>query len=144
MRASRNLVKQCRSSLMIGRAKQWARSIKRDVLAVWIAARDPRTPWYAKVMAATVAAYALSPIDLIPDFIPVLGYLDDLLLLPIGILLVVRMIPADLMAEFRAEAVLLEAKPVSRVAMVFIIGLWLICGGLVIWLFWPAVTGERG
>ncbi len=129
---------------MIAKAKQWARKIKRDILALWIAARDPRTPWYAKAMAAAVAAYALSPIDLIPDFIPVLGYLDDLLLLPIGILLVVRMIPADLMAEFRAKAVLLEAKPVSRAAMVFIIGLWLICGGLVIWLLWPAVTGERG
>lgn len=129
-------------NLMFGQAKHWARGIKRDVLAVWIAARDPRTPWYAKVMAAAVAAYALSPIDLIPDFIPVLGYLDDLLLLPIGILLVVRMIHADLMAEFRAEAVLLEAKPVSWAAMVFIIGLWLICGGLIIWLVWPAVTGE--
>jgi uncharacterized membrane protein YkvA (DUF1232 family) len=129
---------------MIAKAKQWARGIKRDILALWIAARDPRTPWYAKTMAAAVAAYALSPIDLIPDFIPVLGYLDDLLLLPIGILLAVRMIHADLMAEFRAKAVLLEAKPVSRVAMVFIIGLWLTCGGLVIWLFWPAVTGERG
>ncbi len=77
------------SSIMIAKAKQWARGIKRDILAVWIAARDSRTPWYAKAMAAAVAAYALSPIDLIPDFIPVLGYLDDLLLLPIGILLVV-------------------------------------------------------
>lgn len=129
---------------MIGQAKIWARSIKRDVLAVWIAARDPRTPWYAKGMAAVVAAYALSPIDLIPDFIPVLGYLDDLLLLPIGILLVVRMVPKDLMAEFRAEALSLEGKPVSRAAMIFIIGLWLICGGFVIWLFWPDATAGGG
>lgn len=130
--------------MMIIKAKQWARGIKRDVFALWIAARDPRTPWYAKAMAAAVAAYALSPIDLIPDFIPVLGYLDDLLLLPIGILLTVRMIPADLMAEFRTEAALLEAKPVSRTAMMFIIGLWLICGAIVIWLFWPGLIGKRG
>lgn len=95
-------------------------------------------------MAAAVAAYALSPIDLIPDFIPVLGYLDDLLLLPIGILLVVRMIPADLMAEFRAEAVLLEAKPVSRAAMACIIGLWLLSGGLLLWLFWPNALATSG
>ena len=75
------------------RAKQWARAIKRDVLAVWIAARDPRVPWYAKALAMAVAAYALSPIDLIPDFIPVLGYLDDLIIVPVGILLVVWLFP---------------------------------------------------
>lgn len=132
------------SFMMIAKAKQWARGIKRDILALWIAARDPRTPWFAKAMAAAVAAYALSPIDLIPDFIPVLGYLDDLLILPIGILLVVRMIPADLMAEFRAKAVLLATKPVSRTAMLFIIGLWLICGGLVIWFFWPVRISGGG
>jgi len=74
------------------------------VVALWIAARDPRTPWYAKIVAAAVAAYALSPIDLIPDFIPVLGCLDDLIIVPLGILLVVKMIPTDLMAEFRAQS----------------------------------------
>ena len=130
--------------LLSDRAKRGARGIKRDVLAVWIAARDPRTPWYAKVMAAAVAAYALSPIDLIPDFVPVLGYLDDLLLLPIGILLVVRMIPKDLMAEFREEALRLEKKPVSTAGMAFVVGLWLVCGGLLIWLFWPAASAEGG
>src|SRR3712207_244357 len=76
----------------IDRAKAWARMIKRDVVALWLAARHPRTPWYAKVAAAMVAAYALSPIDLIPDFVPVLGYLDDLLIVPLGILLVVKLI----------------------------------------------------
>jgi uncharacterized membrane protein YkvA (DUF1232 family) len=85
-------------------AKAWARSIKRDVVAIWLAARDPRMPWYAKAIAAAVAAYALSPIDLIPDFIPVLGYLDDLVIIPLGILLVIRLIPAEVMAEFRREA----------------------------------------
>ena len=79
---------------MLEQAKKWARAIRRDVVAVWIAARDPRVPWYAKALALAVAAYALSPIDLIPDFIPVLGYLDDLIIVPLGILLVVRLIPA--------------------------------------------------
>jgi uncharacterized membrane protein YkvA (DUF1232 family) len=70
---------------LLSRAKQWARTIKQDVMALWLAGRDPRVPWYAKAVAAAVAAYALSPIDLIPDFIPVLGYLDEVLILPLGI-----------------------------------------------------------
>ena len=82
--------------------KSWARALKRDVSALWIAARDPRVPWYAKALAGAVAAYALSPIDLIPDFIPVLGYLDDLILVPAGIWLVLRLVPRNLMREFRA------------------------------------------
>jgi uncharacterized membrane protein YkvA (DUF1232 family) len=123
---------------MIDTARSWARNIKRDVLAVWIAARDPRTPWYAKALATAVAVYALSPIDLIPDFIPVLGYLDDLILVPIGIVIVIRLIPADLMAEFRREALLMERKPVSRTGMVLIVSIWLICGSLLLWLLWPA------
>ena len=89
---------------VLARVKQWARTIKRDVHAIGLAARDPRVPWYAKVLAATVVAYALSPIDLIPDFIPVVGYLDDLVIVPAGILLTVRLIPADLLNEFRAQA----------------------------------------
>ena len=87
---------QAHGPTMLERAKQWARLIKRDVIALWIAARDPRVPWYAKALAMAVAAYALSPIDLIPDFIPVLGYLDDLVIVPLGILLVVRLVPAPL------------------------------------------------
>ena len=75
---------------MLDRLKNWARQLKRDVVALWIAARDPRTPWLAKLVAAAVAGYALSPIDLIPDFIPVLGYLDDLLIVPAGIALADR------------------------------------------------------
>ena len=101
---------QAQRPTMLERAKHWARAIKRDVLALWIAARDPRVPWYAKALAAAVAAYALSPIDLIPDFIPVLGYLDDLVIVPLGILLVVALIPAALMAEFREQAATLAAK----------------------------------
>ena len=116
--------------------KTWARSIKRDVVALWIAARDPRVPWYAKVAAGAVAAYALSPIDLIPDFIPVLGYLDDLLIVPLGILLVTKLIPAPLMEEFRQEAIR-RSKPTSRAGMVFIALIWLLVAAGLIWLFWP-------
>lgn len=89
---------------MFPRLKHWARAIKRDVVALWLAARDPRVPWYAKAVAGMVAAYALSPIDLIPDFIPVLGYLDDLLIVPLGILVAVELIPEPVMTELRERA----------------------------------------
>ena len=79
--------------LSLAGLRPWARQLKQNVIALWIAARDPRTPWQVKLVAGFVAAYALSPIDLIPDFIPVLGYLDDLLIVPLGIMLAVRMIP---------------------------------------------------
>lgn len=108
---------------MFERLKQWARRVKRDAVAVWIAARDPRVPWYAKVVAATTAAYALSPIDLIPDFIPVIGYLDDLVIVPLGIAVTVRLIPAGLMQEFRAQAARLEARPTSVVGALFIVAI---------------------
>ncbi len=125
---------------MLDRAKQWARTIRRDVIAVWIAARDPRTPWHVKALAAVVAAYALSPIDLIPDVIPVLGYLDDLLLLPLGILLVVRMIPPDLMAEYRQAAQQVATRPVSRAGLTLIVGLWVIGLACLAWVFWPRLS----
>ncbi len=104
-------------------------------MALWIAARDPRTPWQAKALAALVAGYALSPIDLIPDFIPVLGYLDDAILLPLGILLVVRMIPDDLMDDFRREAALRAERPTSRLGMAAIVGLWVgvLCAAIWWW-----------
>ena len=88
----------------IEQLRTWARGITRDVHALYLAARDPRVPWYAKAAAIAVAAYALSPIDLIPDFIPVLGHLDDIVIVPLGILLAVRLVPEDLMEEFRASA----------------------------------------
>ena len=78
---------------MAGRLKEWARSLKRDMHAIYLAARDRRTPWYAKALAICVAGYALSPIDLIPDFVPFLGYLDDVVIVPLGILAVVKLIP---------------------------------------------------
>lgn len=119
---------------MSGRLMHWARVIKRDAYAVYLAARDPRTPWYAKALALCVAGYALSPIDLIPDFIPVLGYLDDLLLVPLGIIAVVRMIPADVMAEHRAAATLTAERPSSRTAAVVIVCVWAASIALTGWL----------
>ena len=116
------------------RLKQWARSLKRDVIALWLAARDPRTPWHAKVVAASTAAYALSPIDLIPDFIPVLGYLDDLLIVPLGIALAIRLIPSDLMIEFRNLASQRAMRPRSIVAASVIVAIWtLTIGAAALW-----------
>ncbi|MEO6153068.1 MAG: YkvA family protein [Croceibacterium sp.] len=121
---------------MIDAVKRWARALKRDVVALWLAARDPRVPWHAKAVAAAVAAYALSPIDLIPDFIPVLGYLDDLLIVPLGIALAVRLIPPPVMAELRAAAVERE-RPISRAGLVGVIAIWCIGAGITAWLLWP-------
>jgi len=120
---------------VIDALKAWARSIKRDVVALWLAARDPRVPWYAKAVAAAVAAYALSPIDLIPDFIPVVGYLDDLIIVPLGILLAVRLIPPDLMGELRSAAIA-RARPVSRAGLAFIVALWVLSAALLAWAFY--------
>ncbi|CAO3363800.1 YkvA family protein [Azospirillum palustre] len=125
---------------MLSAAKTWARAIKRDVLAVYLAARDPRTPWGVRVLAMAVAAYALSPIDLIPDFIPVLGYLDDLLIVPLGILLVVRLIPPELLAEHRAAAARRSARPVSVAAAAVMVVLWL-AAGVLLWQ-WLAPSFE--
>jgi uncharacterized membrane protein YkvA (DUF1232 family) len=107
------------------------------VVALYFAARDPRVPWYAKAVAAAVAADALSPIDPIPDFIPVLGHLDELVVLPLGIMLAVKLIPPELMAEHRAAAIAAEGKPTSRVAATVIITTWIAVAGFLIWVFWP-------
>ena len=120
--------------VMLERTKQWARVVKRDVHALYRAGRDPRVPWYAKALAVVVAGYALSPIDLIPDFIPVVGYLDDLILVPLGILLVVRLIPPGIMAEHRALAAAAQERPVSRSAAIIIVVIWLTCAAVVAWL----------
>lgn len=117
--------------------KRWAKAIKRDVVALWLAARDPRTPLAAKFVAGAVAAYGLSPIDLIPDFVPILGYLDDLVIVPAGILLAVRLIPPDLMAEFRAEVATREGRPISYAGAAFIAMVWLVSAAPLFWMFWP-------
>ena len=116
-------------------SRGWARTIKRDAVAIWLAARDPRTPWAARILAICVAAYALSPIDLIPDFIPVLGYIDDLLIVPLGILAVVKMVPPLLMAEFRTSALAMVDRPVSLAGRAAIIAIWLALALLLVaWL----------
>ena len=105
--------------------KSWARRLKQDALTVWLIGRDPRVPWPVKALALGTAAYAFSPIDLIPDFVPVLGYLDDLILVPLGVWLVVRLTPPDVLAELRAEAVLRSERPVSRTAAAVIVVIWI-------------------
>ena len=109
--------------------------------AAWLAARDPRVPWPARLLAIIVAAYALSPIDLIPDFMPLLGYLDDAILLPIGILVVIRLIPAEIMAECRDRAAEAAARPVSRVAAAAIVAVWIGATAGLAWPAWPHLAG---
>ena len=119
---------------MFERARQWARLVKRDAHAIYLAGRDPRVPWYAKALAVCVAGYALSPIDLIPDFVPVLGYLDDVVIVPLGVLLVVRLIPLDIMAEHRAAAAQVADRPIGRTAAIVIVVSWVVCIALAAWL----------
>lgn len=120
----------------MSRLQEAARRIKRDALTVYFAARDPRTPWPVRLLALMIAAYAFSPIDLIPDFIPVLGYLDDLILLPLGILLVIRLTPEAVIADSRVKAQEAAERPVSPVAAVVIVMIWLLsaAGLLYLWL----------
>ena len=111
---------------LLDRMRDRARVLKREIYALYLAARHPRTPWYAKVLAGAVVAYALSPIDLIPDFIPVLGYVDDLIIAPLGIAAVLRLIPADVIGECRAQAQARVERPVSWVGAVVIVAVWLV------------------
>ena len=116
--------------------KMRVRELKVDVYALYLACRDPRVPWYAKALTGCVVAYAFSPIDLIPDPIPVLGYLDDLVLVPVGILLVRRMVPAPVLADCRARAhdVMAQGKPVNWVAGAVILTIWIaVAAVLVAW-----------
>ena len=116
--------------------KQRASRIKTEIFVLYLAARHPDTPWYAKLLVATIVAYALSPIDLIPDFIPVVGYLDDLVLIPIGLMLAIKLVPSSVLAECRIRAVDEKDKPVSRVAGAVVLVIWLalaiIC---LLWLY---------
>ena len=105
--------------------KAWARAAKRDGIALYLAARDPRVPWGVKAFAAGVAAYALSPIDLIPDFIPVLGYLDELVLLPVAIAIITRFIDPDVMSDLRFRAERLAQRPVSRRGALMVVAVWI-------------------
>lgn len=122
----------------VERLRSWAHMARRDTLALYYAGRDPRVPWYAKAMAMGTAAYALSPLDLIPDFVPILGYLDDLIILPICVVLTVRLIPVDIMEELRrqAEISLAAGSPRSRWGAVFVLLVWLVLAGFLVALVW--------
>jgi uncharacterized membrane protein YkvA (DUF1232 family) len=109
----------------VQRLKLRARQLKRDTYALYLAARDPRTPWYAKLLAAAVVGYALSPLDVIPDFVPVLGYLDDLIIVPLGIALVLRLVPAEVLADCRERAREATERPTSRAAAIVVVAIWL-------------------
>lgn len=122
--------------------KQRAKQLKVETYALYLAYKDPRTPWYARVFVACVVGYAFSPIDLIPDPIPILGYLDDLILVPIGVVLALKMIPPPVMVDCRIKAVELikQGKPINRVAAVLIVTVWLIVAALVIMVLVRALT----
>ena len=119
--------------MTLSRIRAWAGRLKRDGYAVYLASRDPRVPWYAKAVAVAVAAYALSPIDLIPEFIPVLGSLDDLILVPAGLWLAIALIPDEVMTECRAQADAALQRPASRAGLIAIILLWIAGAAVLAW-----------
>ena len=114
--------------------REWARRLRREALTAYYAARHPSTPLLVRLLALGVAAYALSPIDLIPDFIPVLGYLDDLVLVPLGLWLVVRLVPAAVLQECHSRAAATASRPVSRGAATVIVCIWAAALGWAAWL----------
>jgi uncharacterized membrane protein YkvA (DUF1232 family) len=109
------------------RLQEAAQRIKHDAMTVYFAARDPRTPLVVRLLALFVAAYAISPIDLIPDFIPVLGYLDDVILLPLCIVIIIKMTPVEVINDSRAKAGEMSSKPMSYSAVVVIVIIWILC-----------------
>ena len=110
---------------MLKKLRQWARAIRRNAVALYFAARDPRVPWHVKALAIAIAAYALSPIDLIPDFIPVIGLLDEAILLPLAMAGIMRLIPPDILNKHRAKAEALADKPISKTAATVIVVIWI-------------------
>jgi uncharacterized membrane protein YkvA (DUF1232 family) len=129
---------------MPGRLRDWASVVKRDAYAIYLAAQDPRVPWHTKLLALCVAAYAFSPIDLIPDFIPVIGLLDDAVIVPLGILLVIKMVPAEVMAEHRASALAARNRPISKAAGAAVIAVWVLAAAASAWLTMRCLFGGRG
>lgn len=119
-----------------GSWKDRVKALKRETFTLFLAYRHPRVPWYAKLLALIVVAYALSPIDLIPDFIPVLGYLDDLVLIPLGLMLVIRLIPAEVLAECRrkSDEIVGKATRIGKIAAVVIVAIWILTAAIVVWL----------
>jgi uncharacterized membrane protein YkvA (DUF1232 family) len=127
---------------MFDALKERVEALKRETFALYLAARHPRTPWYAKAFVAVVVAYAVSPIDLIPDFIPVLGFLDDLVLIPAGVWIAIRMIPAEVLDECRARAheSMAEGQPSGRAAAVVVVAIWLVLAALALLWGWEALA----
>ena len=128
-----------RSRSALREIKAWARMLKREVHAIYLAAQSPRVPWYTKCLAMAVAGYALSPIDLIPDFIPVLGYVDDLIIVPVGIWLVLSLIPEDVMTACRARAEETVTGPHDKIAAIAIIAIWIVgaaVSGWWVFIYW--------
>jgi uncharacterized membrane protein YkvA (DUF1232 family) len=121
---------------MLSHLRHFARRLKRDSHAIYLASGDPRVPWYAKFLAIAVAAYALSPIDLIPDFIPIIGYFDDFIIVPLGIWLVISLIPDEVLVEYRAKASEAQLRPTSTCGMIAIILLWVIGASALGWVFY--------
>lgn len=121
------------SATLLDKLKHQARKLKQNILILYLAYKDPRVPWYAKLVAICVVAYAFSPIDLIPDFIPVLGYVDDLILVPLGVALALRLIPKQVFEEYRAEAEELrkKAKLKNWVIGALFIAIWILCAAWV-------------
>ncbi|WP_423800965.1 YkvA family protein [Neobacillus sp. SAB-20_R2A] len=119
---------------MFNQLKTWAKGLKKNIFVLYLAYKDPRVPWYAKLLAICVVAYAFSPIDLIPDFIPILGYLDDIILVPLGIKLALKMIPKDVVhdCELKAQEMMTNGKPKNWIAGSIILAIWLI---ILIWIF---------
>jgi len=129
--------------------KSWktkSNRLQSEIVALYLAYKHPRTPWYAKVLAALIIGYTLSPIDLIPDFIPVVGYLDDLILVPAGIILLLKIIPRDILEECRAKAQsdFLNKKPKNGIAAFIIVLIWLLAIYLTLRLIWPYVFETTG
>ena len=125
-----------------GSWKERVRALKKETFTLYLACRHPRVPWYAKVLAILVVGYALSPIDLIPDFVPVLGYLDDLVLIPLGIMLVIRMIPEEVLTECRRQSdeIVGHATHLAKIAAAVIVAIWILTAALVAWLVLRAVN----
>lgn len=119
---------------LIEKWKQRAKKFKIEIYAIYLAYKDPRVPWYARIFAACVVGYAFSPIDLIPDPIPILGYLDDLILIPLGVMLALKMIPKEVMTECRerSKEIMRQGKPVNRIAAIVIIAVWVLFAAIAV------------
>jgi uncharacterized membrane protein YkvA (DUF1232 family) len=125
-----------------GSWRERVRALKKETFTLYLACRHPRVPWYVKVLALIVVGYALSPVDLIPDFIPVLGYVDDLILIPLGLMLVIRLIPADVFAECRrqSEEAVGQATRAGKIAAVLIVVIWIVTLALIAWVIMRTMT----